>query len=743
MALGLVATVPALVVILGTQSLERARARERVVEDVRRVAGLAAGEQAVFLDGVQRLLLTLSRFPSLRSTSPGECQALLPSILHDHPGYINIWVVTADGSPFCEAAPITVTAADNRARTWFQRAVAARTTVVSDFQISVVTGMPDVVMANPLLTPSGAVDRILAASVSIDQLNGIAAQARLPPGGTLTLFDRQGRIVARAPDGAQRIGETVPRAMRPAATGAPDVVTDVVGIDGVPKLYTTMRVAAGLDTGLVVGMGVDRDAAFAPAAGLLRQQAWVLLIVLIATVSAALIGGEWFLMRPMSVLTDVTQRLAAGDFTARARLRRGVPGLSELAARINAMATEMETRDVERRAAEDALRASEDQRRHAQKLEAVGQLAAGIAHNFNNLLTVIVGFTELLLVRHQEPGQERGDLEEIDKAARRAAALTRQLLTFSRKHDTVPRRLDLNRTVAELREMLGRVLREDIQLTIELAPTPAPIVIDPDDLEQVMLNLVLNARDAQPNGGLVHIEVAHVSIRAGEAAPEVHAAPGHYVRLRIRDAGVGMPPAVLAHLFEPFFTTKDVGQGTGLGLASIDGIMRYSRGFVTVDSTVGVGSTFSAYFPAASGAGVDMPASRPSRTPMVESRGVTILVVEDEAPVRAIAVRTLERAGYRVLAAGTPGQACAIFDERADEIAVVVTDVVMPEIHGPEMVNRLTKRRPGLRVLFISGHSEENLLGGLSRTRMLLPKPFSPSALVAAVAGLLAAPHQS
>jgi signal transduction histidine kinase len=609
LALGLVATVPALVVILYAQSLERERTRARVVEDIRQVAGLAASEQVVFLNGVQRLLLTLSRFPSLREASPADCQALLPSILHDHPGYINIWVVAADGTPFCEAAPNAATAADNRARTWFQRAVAARTTVASDFQISMVTGKPDVVMAIPLLTATGAVDRILAASVSVDQLNGIAAQVRLPPSGTLTLFDRQGRIVARVPDGDRWIGQTVPAAMHPPAAGAPDAVPgmpgvtdvrDIIGIDGGEKLYTTTRVAAELDTGLVIGVSVDRDAAFAPAAGLLRQQAVVLLIVLIATMSAALIGGEWFLMRPVSVMTEVTGRLAAGDFTARARLHGGVPGLPELATAVNAMAAEMETRDIERRAAEDALRASEDHVRHAQKLEAVGQLAAGIAHNFNNLLTVIVGFTELLLANHQEPSQEREDLEEIDKAARRGASLTRQLLTFSRKHEAVSRRLDLNQVVTQMREMLTRVIRDDIRVTIEPARTPAPIAIDPSDLEQVVLNLVLNARDAQPTGGRIHIDITHVTIpQASQAAPGVQGAPGNYVRLRVRDAGTGMTPAVLAHLFEPFFTTKEVGEGTGLGLAAIDGIMRDCLGFVTVDSTPGVGSTFNVFFPAA------------------------------------------------------------------------------------------------------------------------------------------------
>ncbi len=629
MALGLVATVPALVVILYTQSLERERTRAGVVENLRQVAGLAASQQVVFLNGVQRLLLTLGRFPSLREPSPADCQALLPGILHDHPGYINIWVVGADGAPFCEAAPNTATAADNRARTWFQRAVAARAAVVSDFEISIITGKPDVVMAIPLLTTAGAVDRVLAASVSIDQLNGIAAQTRLPPSGTLTLFDREGRIVARAPDGDRWIGQTVPASMQPPAAGAPDAVPgindvnevrDIIGIDGGEKLYMTTRVAAELDTGLVVGMSVDRDAAFAPAAGLLRQQAGVLLIVLIATMSAALIGGEWFLMRPVSVMTEVTGRLAAGDFTARARLSSGVPGLPELAAAVNAMAAQMETREGERRAAEEALRASEDRRRHAQKLEAVGQLAAGIAHNFNNLLTVIVGFTELLLAGHQGPSQEREDLEEIDKAARRGASLTRQLLTFSRKREAVPRRLDLNQVVTQMREMLTRVVRENIKVTIEVAPTPAPIAIDPSDLEQIVLNLVINARDAQPAGGRVHIDIAHVSFRAGQAAPGIHGAPanpGNYVRLRVRDAGTGMTPAVIAHLFEPFFTTKDVGEGTGLGLAAIDGIVRDCLGFVTVDSTPGVGSTFNVFFPESGSADADVDTPRTAPLPVV------------------------------------------------------------------------------------------------------------------------------
>ncbi len=721
-ALGLLVTAPALVVILYTQRLERARARDEAVSDIRQVTQLAAAQQATVFDGVQRLLLTLAQLPDLQSDDPARCRALLPGVLRAHPGYINIWVDRGDAR-FCEAVPIDEAAITTRptTRPWYQRAVVTRTTAVGDFQSSPLTGMPDVIIAHPILSPSGGVLGVVAAAISLDPLNDIAARAQLPPGTRLTLIDRQRRILARYPEGRRLLGQVMP--------AADDLA-----------LFSSAHVQGSYDTGLDIGMEVRREAAMAQANSLLQRQAVLLALLLIATVAVSLVSGERFIRRPIAVLADVTRRLAAGDLTARARLRATAPGVDDLAAAVNAMATEMELRQRAEARAQGELRESEERLRHVQKLETVGQLAAGVAHNFNNLLTVIAGFTELLMARHPD-GLDRSDLEEVKKAASRGAVLTRQLLAFSRREDAAPAKLDLNQTVSELRDMLGRVIREDIALAITLAPTPAWVLIDPHEIEQIVLNLVLNARDAMPSGGYIAIEIAHALIdpsTAPEGAPGLDVLNGWYICLSVKDTGIGIPPEVREHLFEPFFTTKDAGKGTGMGLASVDAIVRHNRGAITVDTRPGQGSTFSVYFPAVSADVVAVPDQLTKRVVFAPVQSATILLVEDEDPLRAVVARMLAQAGYRVLDARSPSEARQLFEQHKDDIALLLTDVIMPEMNGPALAQRLVAARPQMRVLFVSGYTEElpvlSTPGGKSQ---FLAKPFSSASLLAAVAELL------
>jgi signal transduction histidine kinase/CheY-like chemotaxis protein len=719
--LGLIATAPALIVILYTQSLERARARDQAAADIRQVTRLAAGQQATWFDGVQRLLLTLAQLPDVQSDNPARCRALLPGVLRDHPGYINIWIDKAGDTKFCEAIAVDPAITKmHPTRPWYQRAVATRTTAVGDFQLSPLTRMPDVIIAHPVISPGGAIQGVVAAAISLDPLNDTASRAQLPAGTTLTLMDRQRRILARYPDGRKSIGEVLPD-------------TEASG------LFASAHVQGRYDTGLDIGMQVEPRAVMAQVNSLLRRQAVLLALLLVATVAASLLGGERFVRRPIAALADVTRRLASGDLSARAHLRHSAPGVDELAIAVNAMATEMEIRSRAEVRAQHELRESEERLRHAQKLETVGQLAAGVAHNFNNLLTVIAGFTELLIARHPE-GLDRTDLEEVKKAAGRGAVLTRQLLAFSRRQDAAPTKLDLNQTIGELRDMLGRVIREDIALKILLAPTPAWVLVDPHEVEQVVLNLVLNARDAMPGGGQITIQISHAMLDASAGTPGMPALTGWYVQISVRDTGIGIPPEVRAHLFEPFFTTKDAGKGTGMGLASVDAIVRQNRGGIAVDTAPGRGSTFSVYFPAVT-ADVTIP-GRQSTAPdtLRPAPGATILLVEDEDPLRAVVARMLGQAGYRVLDARSPTEACQLFEQHRNDISLLLTDVIMPEMNGPALAQRLVAIRPELRVLFVSGYTEElPVLNTPGNKSHFLAKPFSSATLIAAVANLLEA----
>jgi signal transduction histidine kinase len=277
---------------------------------------------------------------------------------------------------------------------------------------------------------------------------------------------------------------------------------------------------------------------------------------------------------------------------------RIIAGRKQALASLRTREKELRATVAAQRQAELDLRASEQKLRQAQKMEAVGQLVAGVAHNFNNLLTVTLGYTDVLLERHPQD-EDHADLTEIRKASQRGAGLTRQLLAFGHKHDAAPARLDLNRTIAGLRDMLTRLTRQDIELSIDVTSAPLTVVIDPHDIEQVLLNLVVNARDALPAGGRIDIDLARQPVDAASGPPDTAGAPGDYARIRVRDNGIGMTPEVQAHLFEPFFTTKEVGEGTGLGLAFVHGIVRHGGGFVVVETAPAQGTTVSVYLPLA------------------------------------------------------------------------------------------------------------------------------------------------
>ena len=383
----------------------------------------------------------------------------------------------------------------------------------------------------------------------------------------------------------------------------------------------------------------------------------------------------------------------------------------------------------------------EDQLRQAAKMEAIGQLAGGVAHDFNNMLTAIRGYTEL--VRSDLPAaytQSREDLDQVMIAADRAAELTRQLLAFSRKQLLEPRVLDPAERVTGIAPMLRRLLGEHIELTVAHQPDGGHVLLDPVQLEQVILNLAVNARDAMPGGGKLTIETSDVAIDDAYAASHTDARPGPHVLLAISDTGTGMDEATLTHIFEPFFTTKEPGKGTGMGLATVYGIVRQSGGAINVYSEPGHGTTFRIYFPRVLDAGADQaPTSRPGspRSPA----GETVLLVEDEPAVRGFAHRTLTDLGYEVLDAARGGEALAIASAYRGRIALLVTDVIMPGMQGPELADRLAAARPGLRTLFVSGFTEHapvhHGVGGAAGS--YLAKPFNAETLARAVRDVIEA----
>jgi two-component system, cell cycle sensor histidine kinase and response regulator CckA len=379
----------------------------------------------------------------------------------------------------------------------------------------------------------------------------------------------------------------------------------------------------------------------------------------------------------------------------------------------------------------------EDQLRQAQKMEAVGRLAGGVAHDFNNLLTAILGSTDLLLRDLEPTSPMRQDAAEIKKAGERAAGLTRQLLAYSRRQVLQPEVLDLNRVVADMDRLLRRLIGEDVSLSTVLAPDLGPVRADRGQVEQVIVNLVLNARDATPAGGKLTIETSNVQLDPSYVEAHAGARPGPFVLLTVSDTGAGMDAETTAHLFEPFFTTKEVGKGTGLGLATVYGIVKQSEGYITVYSEPGHGTTFKIYLPRVAG---PAPAAAPAPAPPERSRGSeTVLVVEDEEAVRSLSRRALEASGYTVLAAADGPDALRLVERYGGPIHLVLTDVVMPGMTGREMAERLTQRRPGLRVLYMSGYPGDAIVhrGALEPGTAFLQKPFMPEDLTRKVREVL------
>ena len=390
------------------------------------------------------------------------------------------------------------------------------------------------------------------------------------------------------------------------------------------------------------------------------------------------------------------------------------------------VAVQGSARDItERKRAEEELRASQLQLQQSQKLEAIGQLAGGVAHDFNNLLTAILGYTDLSLRRVDVDNSIRRNLEETKKAAERAASLTRQLLAFSRKQILEPKVLNLNDVVRDMHKMLTRLIGENIDLATKQAGDLGIVKADPCQVEQIILNLVVNARDAMPRGGKVTIETANITIDDTDALKHMAIKPGPYVMLAVSDTGTGIDEETQARVFEPFFTTKEVGKGTGLGLSTVYGIVKQSGGNIWVYSEPGAGTVFKIFLPRVEVA--ESSNEKPASELKVFHGSETILLVEDEDIVRGLTRKILVEAGYKVLDARSGEEAIRLSRHYRGSIDLLLTDVVMPETSGKEVAERLLELRPAARVLFMSGYTDEAIVrhGVLDENVDFIQKPFT------------------
>jgi len=382
----------------------------------------------------------------------------------------------------------------------------------------------------------------------------------------------------------------------------------------------------------------------------------------------------------------------------------------------------------------------EEQLRHSQKMEAVGRLAGGIAHDFNNLLTAIIGYTEIVLTSLDPKDERRADAEEIGRAAMRAADLTRQMLAFSRRQVLQPKVIDLNTTLSKVEPMLRRVIGEDISMTVAAKASNAFVRVDPGQVEQVVMNLVVNARDAMPQGGRLTVETTDTVLDEAAIAGSPEARPGHYVMLSVADTGIGMAPEVRARVFEPYFTTKDVGKGTGLGLSTAYGIVRQSEGHISVSSEIGLGTTFRVYLPRAEAPEQAVVDSGIEKMPNGTEH---ILLVEDDASVRRLSKELLTRLGYSVTEAASGRAGLALGSDDTRHFDMALCDVILGDMSGAAVAEALVALRPSIRVLYMSGYTDEAIVrtGVLDEGKPFLQKPFTPMQLARKIRDVLDEPE--
>jgi signal transduction histidine kinase/CheY-like chemotaxis protein len=509
----------------------------------------------------------------------------------------------------------------------------------------------------------------------------------------------------------------------PVVPDGPQVIS-YKAADGSDRLGAAVPVKL---TPWLVWVDIHRDAILAPARHFLNLMVLTGLLILIVGAT-----GAWLISRqitaPLREIALASNDISTGDYTRRVTVS-SEDELGFLAGAFNDMA-----RDLTRQ------RKLEEQLLQAQKMEAVGQLAGGVAHDFNNLLTVIMSYSSMLLADGESGDPGRADIQAISDAAVKAAALTRQLLAFSRKQVLQMQPVNVNAIVTDVEKMLRRLIGEDISLSMHLDPQLALVNADRGQLEQVLLNLAVNARDAMPDGGALTLTTGNAYLSDEHVDRHLGAEPGKYIMLAVTDTGTGMTREVQQRLFEPFYTTKGAGKGTGLGLATVHGIVKQLGGDIYVYSEPGHGTTFKVYFP-------HLTANPDLVVAAVEHREAprgweTILLAEDDDALRSLGARVLGAFGYKVLVARTGADAVRIVAAHAGPIDLVATDVVMPEMSGSQLVEKVLKARPGIRVLYMSGYTDDEVMrrGVIDGQTTFLQKPFTPDMLAHKVRAVLDVP---
>jgi signal transduction histidine kinase len=705
------------IAIQAYNEIDLRRTRQVEVQDeVRGLAKLAAAEQQQIVQGVRQAMIALSELPAIKEKDVEGCNAYLSRIKQRYPEFIAFIVVDMNGDSFCDSLS-EHTRSTAAGRAYFASVVKTGEFTIGEFALGRNTGRNVLQFALPFYDNENRMGGVIVAALSLDWLADYIAKKGVPPGAAIAISDRNGICLARYPDNALFVGKKLATRRDPRLHNG--TVLDKVGVDGVQR--TVGFAAVGED--LLVSFGIGKAQTFAKIEH--RTQRDVLFILTSALVVLILTawGAQRFIQRPFAQLVDAANRWRLGEFGRRV----DIPGSSEIARvamAFNAMADALKHREHE-------LSEAREQFHQSQKMESVGQLTGGVAHDFNNLLTVASANLELI-----EAGQDIGEARRFAAGARRAvdrgAKLTAQLLAFSRRQVLNPKPVDANQLVSEFQGLIRKAVGETCRIKVQADDGLWLCHVDPALLHTALLNLALNARDAMPDGGVLEIEMSNIVVNEGAVAGCL---PGSYVRLSVRDTGLGMPPEVRGRVFEPFFTTKEVGKGTGLGLSMVYGFVRQSEGHVEIESTLGKGTTVTLYLPKATQKpDAEMEDVRPKAIAAGSER---ILVAEDNEDLLDIMSTMLTLSGYQVRCARNGAEALRML--KTEDFDLLLSDIMMPNgINGIELAREARRLNKGIKVLLASGYAGEVLERHKAVGEFpLIDKPFYMSELAARLRSIL------
>ena len=670
------------------------------------------------IQGTAQLHYGLARARDLDTPDKAACSAFLSAVRETYPQFTGILTITPDGALFCDSLRTNRTL-DLRNRNYFKQALTANGVVTLEPLFGGLTGIAVLQIAYPARSESGDLKFVLLASLNLSKF--AEYDTRLLDGKEVLLVDRKGTVLVAPPSKGWTVpaGESIANSdlFRFAAAANREPFHEMTDVEGRTRVWAVARTPSPQDAGLYVMVGLPKDGLVAAANRRVYED-----MAMLAVASLLLLAGVWLLAtlgvgRQVGRLATMARRLGLGDLSARIPAPHPRGELGGLMTLLNGTAASLERQ----RAAIDELNQKLSQ---SQKMEAMGQLTGGVAHDFNNLLTVILGNAEYLAEKLAANRELHKIADSIATAAERGSDLTKSLLAFARKQPLMPQDIDIGQKVRGMEQLLRRTLGEHIECEFRLDRELWQASVDPGQLTSALLNLVLNARDAMPQGGKLAVEARNISLGQSDLDVNGEARPGDYVMVAVTDTGSGMTAEVASRAFEPFFTTKEVGKGTGLGLSMVYGFAKQSGGSMQIRSELGQGTVVKLFFPRIDAPHrADAPYIGPIATPAAAE---TILVVEDNDLVRSYVENELKELGYRVIAARNGPEALAIL-RQPREIDLLFTDVVMPGgMFGPELAKQATRLRPGLNVLFTSGYSEHPVepLGGLDGDARILNKPY-------------------